>query len=298
MLLSAIDPSLLIYNLQDWQSQADHCLARFRALVLHRRMTRDYDQRIVISDLFIAQIYQHFPWKSFREIYDLRDLRQFIYEDLQRAEIINTEYTQIVNLTPSRITCEYVNNPEIIDSWEKLLCGCVREDASGQFDYQVATWERISICEDLDSPSLIIKKFENDQCVQTYILPLVWDEDGWINQLNTLEWWPNLHRCVELCFRSHRSLRENVRARETPLHFELTSKFRNSIESYCTNRRLRRSLIKAITKRVYGIIDVGLGDKPFGNMRRLRVTRYWRLLYQDIGDCLILEEFGPHNIGT
>jgi hypothetical protein len=83
--------------------------------------------------------------------------------------------------------------------------------------------------------------------------------------------------------------------RERPIPLECTDAFWKSVDRL--EERLRRALIQALTKRAYGILDASLGDEPLGEIRRFRVTDFWRVHYRDQGDRLTLEEFGPHSIG-
>ena len=106
-----------------------------------------------------------------------------------------------------------------------------------------------------------------------------------------------MQRCIELHFRTNPGMRDYAEARERPMPFECTDAFWRSVERFCQGEQLRRSLITALTKRAYGILDVSLGDESLGEIRRLRVTDFWRVHYREEGDRLVLEEFGPHSIG-
>ena len=60
---------------------------------------------------------------------------------------------------------------------------------------------------------------------------------------------------------------------------------------------MKKSLIKALTKRVYGIFT-SLGNEPFGEKYRFRVTKKMRVHYRVEEDGkLVFEEFGPHSLG-
>jgi len=144
---------------------------------------------------------------------------------------------------------------------------------------------------------LTIHGSETEADSRVYHLPLVWDDDSWAIQLVTLEWWPDLSRCVELHFRTNPGMRHYPVAREQPIPFECTDAFWKSVDRFCRDKQKRRSLIEALTKRVYGILDASLGDEPFGEVRRFRVTDFWRVHYREEHDRLVLEEFGPHSMG-
>jgi hypothetical protein len=289
MLLSAIDPALLIYQYNDWLSRQPHCFKRFAALTLHRRMIREYGQKMAISMLA-----QHFPWnENYRTIAELRDLRQFILEELQRAYYIDKELAGKADLKPAGITCLYVEKQEVVEAWIELLFSCVDEAILSEFDTQIATWEMEHLKE--HSAALILMIHDID--TQIHELPIVWDEDSWIKQLATQDWWPDLRRCVELYFKSNSAMKDHPKVREQPLPFESTEAFGKSIDRYCTDVHLRRSFIEALTKRVYGVLDASLGDEALGKIRRFRVTDFWRVHYRVKAGRIVLEEFGPHSIG-
>ena len=64
MLLSLLDPDLLIYDYAHWHNREPHCFSRFEALTLHRRMIREYDQKMGLSNELAALIYENFPWRG------------------------------------------------------------------------------------------------------------------------------------------------------------------------------------------------------------------------------------------
>lgn len=295
MLLSALDPALFIYEYEDWQTREAHCFNRFAALTLHRGVIKEYGQKMAMSDTFAALIQQFFPWNSYRNIGELRDLARFFYEDLQRAEYIGTEVAGEASLQPTGIVCQHVQVPEVVDAWKGLLRGCVDEAVLTEFDPQIATWETASLREYSDPMTLTFH--DSEAGTQAYHLPLVWDDDSWAVQLVTQEWWPDLQRCVALHYRTNPGMRDYPGARAQPRPFECTDAFWKSVNRYCKDEQLRRSLIAALTKRAYGILDASLGDESFRDVRRFRVTDFWRVHYREEGDRLVLEEFGPHSIG-
>ncbi len=295
MLLSAFDPALLIYEYADWQARESHCFSRFEALSLHRRMIKEYDQKMAMSYTFADLIQRYFPWNNYRNIGELRDLMRFLYEDIVRAEYVDPKVVKQASLQPTGVVCQYTEASELVDAWLELLLGCVDETVSTEFDPQIATWET-SLGEQPD-PKITMYASETEANTQVYHLPLVWDHDSWARQLITQEWWPDLQRCVELHFKTNPGMRQYPGAMEQPLLFKGTDTFRKSVDRYCQNEHLRRSLIEALTKRVYGIFDASLGDEPLGEIRRFRVTDYWRVHYHQEDDQLVLLEFGPHSIG-
>ena len=295
MLLSALDPALLFYKVEDWQDRKPHCFDRFRALALHFRVTREYGQKIAMSDTFDGLIWQFFPWNAnFKNISELRDLRQVMFSLLQRVERINTKMVGALSLEPVGIVCKYVEVPEVIGAWEELLCGCV-DETGARFDPQIATWETPAVRQ-CQSISLTIFDPEAETDTQ-YNLPLVWDDDSWATQLVKQYWWPDLQRCVELEFRTNPGIRSHSMAREQQIPFECSRKFRESLDQFCNDKQLQSSLVRALTKKVHGIHNAGLGDEQIGEIRRFRVTDFWRVHYRMEGNQLVLLEFGPHDIG-
>ncbi len=295
MLLSALDPALLFYKPEDWQARKAHCLDRFHALVLHFRVTREYGQEIAMSGNLEGLIYQFFPWNAdFRSISELRDLRNFVLNDMQRVKRIEIKMAGDVELRPAGIACKYTEDPGVIDAWEELLCGCIDEISAG-FDPQIATWDTPAVRQ-CDSMSLTIRDSGEEVDIQ-YDFPLVWDDDSWAAQLVKQDWWPDLQRCVELEFRTNPGIRYHSMVREQAITFKCSKTFLVSLERFCSSKHLRRSLIEALTKKVYGIRNAGLGDEQIGNIGRFRVTDFWRVHYQMEGDQIMLSEFGSHDMG-
>lgn len=299
MLLSAFDPALMIYQYADWRASEEHCLRRFSALALHRKMTREYGQKVAMSHGLASLILQYFPWSNgYRGISELRDLRHFILEELQKAHYLDPIAPSEADLQPSGIVCQCVDAPEVANSWRELLCACVDEALSGQFDPQIATWETDRLRESGGLLTLRITYADTGGTSQALRLPLVWDHQSWAAQLAAQDWLPDLHRSVELCFQANPDMRCYQGVREEPLRFECAPAFSRSVDRYCQeDDALRHSLITALTKKVYGIRDAGLGDEEFGNVRRFRVTRDFRVHYVKEDEVLVLLEFGHHSIG-
>lgn len=295
MLFSVIDPALLIYQREHWNTRQPHVAERIKALTLHRSMIRRYDQQMAMSSELAAMVYQHFPWNSdYRTLGELHDLRQFILEELVRARYVDeAPETVEVSLLPRNLTCEHVDSDLIWRAWKKLLYACVEEEDASEFDSQVATWE--TPIHTSNSQSIMVTVKEGDGSADHY-LPLVWDESTWASRLSSQDPWPDLEKCVELYFKSNPAMQCHPMARNHPIPFECTSHFWRSVEHFCAPQ-LRVLLVKAITKKVYGILDPKLHDEPLGGIRRFRVTTFWRVHYRQFSDRLVLDEFGEHNMG-
>lgn len=295
MLLSVLDPALLIYQQHHWQTRQAHFFGRIKALLLHRNTIRKHNQQIAMSNDIAAIVQQCFPWRSdYRTIGALRDLRQFILEDLARTWYIQpTKAANDISLKPGNLTCVHVKDCNILDSWKELLGACVEEEGDSQFDLQIATWE--SPCLLGDSQSLTVSVGDCAGSENSY-LPLVWDENTWANQLYSQDFWPDLQRCVELYFKNNAGMQSYHQVRVAPIPFEWTNSFWKSVDDLC-QPQMRRLLVKAIAKRIYGILDSKLGDEALGDMRRFRVTGFWRVHYRQFKDRIVLEEFGAHDMG-
>ena len=295
MLLSALDPALLMYQQEHWQTRQHHFFDRIRALALHRKIMRRYNQQVVVSNEIVAMVYEFFPWKKeYKEISGLHDLRQFLLEGLARACFITkTRGADDVSLQPSNVTCTHIDSVAVFDKWKELLCACVEQESLSDFDVQVATWANPSRLG--DSQSLTVTASDHTGH-DDYYLPLVWDEFSWANRLGSQDSWPDLQKCVELYFKANAGMQSYPHVREYPIPFEWTQAFWKSVDDLC-HPGMRRLLVKAITKKVYGILDLKLRDEALGQVRRFRVTNFWRVHYSEHSDRIVLEEFGEHDMG-
>ena len=262
MLPSAIDPALLIYKEEHWRTQQKHFFDRLGALTLHRDFLRKYGQEIVTSDALSSILYQSFPWNA--KINELQDLRQLLFEDWAKAKRLEPKSSGSVALEPDDLTCKFVNDPTALGTWKELLTCCVNEQETPEFDVQVATWEEDDSLDQVQWLTITVESERN-------YLPLVWDKESWGKQLASQDAWPNLHNCVELYFLSNPAMRNYVGVRENAMPFEYSPAFLGTVESI-RDKHLQQALIKALAKRVYGVLDKGLGDEPFRDIRRFRDT--------------------------
>ena len=294
MLLSALDPALLMYQRQHWQARQPHFFSRIEALALHRKNIKRYGQQFAISHDIAALVQQWFPWNEGKGIGELRDLRQFMLEELVKAwYITKTRAADAISLQPTNLTCAQIEDSQVLDAWKELLCACVEEEASSEFDVQVATWETPVRSANAQSVTITI----NDNAEgEDHYLPLVWNESSWANRMGSQDFWPDLQRCVEVYFQADFGMRSYPQAREHPIPFESSETFWKSVDDLC-HPRMRHLLVKAIAKKVYGILDSKLHDEPLGQVRRFRVTDFWRVHYRELDDRIVLEEFGEHDMG-
>ena len=295
MLLSAIDPALLIYQQEHWQTKQSHFFSRIETLFMHRRIVRRYDLQIAMSVKLAALVQQFFPWnEDCKTVGELRDLRQLLLEELNRAYYVEgTREADEITLEPDNLTCEHIEALSVMDAWRQLLCACAEQEESSGFDVQVATWECPVNLSSAQSVTVSVNDGINEE---NHLLPLVWDEDSWANRMISGDSWPDLRRCVEHYFLGNLGMQSHPNLRPNPIEFEWTDAFWKSVEDFC-QPRMRQLLVKAISKKVYGLLDAKLGDESLGTFRRFRVTRFWRVHYREFGDRIVLEQFGEHNMG-
>jgi len=293
MLISVFDPALLFYKLADWQHEEEHCFRRFGALALHSQVIQEYGQRIAMSNALEALMYSSFPWDAASQgIGKLRDLRNFMLQDMQTAKcIVDTRVFAAIELEPAGVLCEHVEKPEIIDTWEELLCSCVA--AADSCESVVASWGTPAVCE-CKSVNLTMHDPDSGPDDQ-YDIPLVWDVDSWATQLVEQDWWPYLQRCVELKFKT--KYIAHSMAKDQPVPFECSTRFLRSLDQIRDNKLLQDDLVEALTKTVYGIHDTGLGYEVIRGTVRFRVTESRRVHGRMENGKLILEEFGGHRMG-
>ena len=68
-----------------------------KALALHRRQIRKYNQQLAISDSIRAIVYECFPWNaSYKSIPELHDFRQFVLEDLEGLDQWRDTHEQLI----------------------------------------------------------------------------------------------------------------------------------------------------------------------------------------------------------
>ena len=294
MLLTCLDPALLIFQQDQWKTQEADFYARTGALALHRKFVNKHDQQLAMSNKMLAMIHQCFPWNSsYKSISSLRDLRQFILIELGKARIVSScKQADEIQLQPDDLTCMHLKMSDVMANWKELLVNCIAEELNSECDFQVATWPLPVELTGSEELTVIITCAAQKE---SHFLPVVYDESSWAKRLVFEDPWPDLQSCVELYFSSSAAMQRYQGVRR-PLRFECTTRFWKSVESLC-RLQMRRLLVKAIAKKVYGIPGPGLRDEPFRSARRFRVNDFWRVHYRECGDKIVLEEFGRHDMG-
>ena len=293
MLLTAVDPDLLLYEVKEWNEQREDVLRRMRALATHRSMMRQGGAKLAISNGFASHIYSRFPWDiTAKNIPELRDLRRFVTDDISKAEFV-AEFSDYEDssLLPHGITCAIVLTSDTYAIWLDLLVAAIHRQDSLGWQMQVATWaipiERSGVTE-------LTVAFRHGDVVREEHVSLIWDEESWQQAFATQDAWPDLRLCAERYFLGHSGLRNHPTVRQEPFELEYTDAFWKSVER---QPDMHRALIRSVAKLIYGVRDPGLGDEQFGNRRRCRVSDFWRVHYRQEGDKIFLEEFGEHDIG-
>lgn len=299
MILTVIDPALLIYDCGDLNTGRSCCIERLEALTNHREVIKKYNLRIAMSNSFTDLILSLFSWKqSGNNI--LRDLREFILIDLQKADYVDTDESIEVEISPKGVLCQYVECQDLVRAWGQILVGCVSGGNVAQCTSNITTWNCPAIVPLIELIIVAPIAYQTDKARHKYFIPLVWDYDSWANQLITQDWWPDLHLMVELTFITNTAIRNHVQARVSPMNFDCSDGFWQAANNFCCDDYTRRSFVKALTKLIYGVHDKGLGLEPVQSrpgVYRFRVTRSVRVHYHMEGEKLMIDEIGPHRIG-
>ena len=288
MLLSAVDPSLLFYSANEWQTRSVSCLGRMTTLLMHCKYLRAHAVPMILSHNLAALLYESYPWT--RRVDGLRDLRRIVFETLGRAHYVMPDTPNSVSIIPNGLTASGVTDSRILDEWANLLAVSAGKRFCPDAIVLVATSEAAMARSKVEHLT-IHADYEVGHLISW--LPLVWNEESWAIQILCQNTWPDLSSCVEHYFRTH--LSDHPMANANSIGFTWTKRFWKSVEAHC-DPSTRTAFIKSIAKRVYGICDASLGDEAFGPLRRFRVTDFWRVHYRDLGDSIILEEFGGHDI--
>ena len=291
MLSIAIDPDLVTYRVEDLYDQSLHSLERLSALTLHRRFANEYGVKLIISSEMAALLYELSCWNSSAP--DFHDLKSFFLQDLVKASYLESNLPDTALIDSAGLACFGAQDPRIEIAWKRLLACIVCRFRLSSDSLFIATWP--NPVEEIDATTLTVT-VSVDGDLQSQCLLLVRDETSWIDALASRDFWPDIKRCVSLYFLSDSGMRQHPQARSDPLEFKCSDGFLRSLESRCDSST-RPAFVKALSKKVYGINDASLRDESFRSLRRFRVNDFWRVHYRYVGNSLILEEFGPHDMG-
>ena len=305
-LLSALDPSLLIYKFSDWQQRRDHCFARFESLNFHMGMIHKYFQKIGMSQDFMAAVIESFPWcENYGSFAELRDLRLIILQDLQKAEFCDDSLNSHGRIEPRGIVCQHVECQVTMEYWISMLCCFL---SRREYPLQIATWNNASLHGHSGPILLYCDGIPEPGQSHSYSLPLVWDEETWFAELEKLDLWDidNLHLCIEVHFRANPSYNHMSGVLAKPTPFKLSATFKRELAKHsATDKALQRAFIEALTRLVHRIPDPSLGveviqSRRRANERRFRITCSGhpplRVHYHVVDGTIILDRFGPHRI--
>lgn len=299
MILTVIDPALLTYDCGDLNSGRACCLERLEALTNHRAIIKKYDLRIAVSQSLTDFILSLFPWELTGNNM-LRDLREFIFNDLQkRADYVDTDESMEVEISPEGVLCQYSDCQDLVRAWGQVLVGCVSNSNAFQHTHTIATWDCPAIVPQIQLIIQAPSAYRTSEAGHEYCIPLVWDYDSWAKQLIGQDWWPDLHRMVELTFITNGAIRNHAQATTTPMLFDCSNHFWESANDFCCDSGIRQSFVDTLTKLIHGIRDKGLGFEPVKSkpgIYRFKVTGAVRVHCHMEGKRLIIDEIGPHNI--
>jgi hypothetical protein len=289
---ATIDPDLVIFAPSDWATGGGRFSERIDTLLFHRSLMIRFDLRLLLSSSYAALISESFPWEaSASTIPELRDLRQFVFDDLSRALIAEDCRCHIeIGCLDGKVCCmnrtdaAYLAIQTTLHSTSNKLASIASLPPSFRSSHPTSV--------ELTPHCAVIPEATGQRS-----FPIVYDEQSWATFLSGVDWWPDVARAVFVVFHANSSMRSYFAVRKTPLSVVVTEKFQKSVEHYCRNTALRYALIEAITKKCYGILDTGLGDESLGAIRRFRVTKFWRVHYSESSGAITLDEFGPHSIG-
>ena len=290
MLNNILDPSLVVYRYEDWRDNTNYCYERIKSLTLHRDILRRYRQRIAISDELLGRIMQNFPWNHVN-VPEFRDVMLFMNTDMQRMrqgiDICARQDELKIDIEPDGVLCRYIED-DIVDEWKNLLYSCLQE-ANSSLKNQIVTWDSDEAGSHGRDIEIIIKERRS---FEKHDVPAIWNEDTWYKRLATENWWPDLSKCIEICYKTNPGIRGYSGIRKEPFDLECEASFWKMVECCCENDYIIREMIQALTKLVYGIRDEGLGFESIGEDRyRFRVTIHYRVHCRFEGQSFVLEKF-------
>jgi len=292
MLINIFDPSLIVYRYEDWKNDTNYCFERIKSLILHRDILNRYKQEIAMSDELLGLIMQNFPW-SHANIPEFRDVMLFMNMDMQKMrhgiDICLGQDKLKIDVNPDDVVCQYIGE-DIVKEWRNLLYSCIKKGDS-LFKNQIVTWDSYEARRHAREIEIIIKEGKD---LEKHDVPAIWNEDIWYKQLVTENWWPDLSKCIEICHKTHPGMKGYSGIREEPFNLECEESFWDMAGCCYEDDDIRREMIEALTKLVYGIRDEGLGFKPIGKHRyRFCVTIHYRVHCRFEEQSYVLEKFAP-----
>jgi hypothetical protein len=274
---------LLLFEKEELERGADDFYRRVEAVLLHRSMASGFRIQLITSDELVTGILESFPWsESWRP--ETLDLRQLVLEDLARANRVEPWVGVGWTCAPEWMLGHVPVWAGVAQSWISTAWAI---GFAGGADSCVLGWSASDRSPDV--------RVENGAS-EARVLPVVADRKDWANACDPCGAWPNISAAVESYHLRSDGLAGHSSGRgRGPVEFTWTSEFIDTVEELAVPAGLLKEVVKAIAKRVYGIVDEGLGDEIVGGIGRFRVTRYWRIHYRP-GVPLTLLRFGPHDM--
>jgi len=291
MTFAFIDPALLVYRAEDWRVGSNLCHERCCALLFHRGFVRNFGLRFLWSNDLMALLWNSFPFDvDLSRFPEFRDFKAFVYDDLQRAKLVDCNKDGTASIVPDGVVCLLVSDQCVVDTWCATLQGCPENT-------RVASWRPAGSGGSRDCATIEVRQRGSTGTSRKKVYFLVYnDPTSWAQTLDACEWWPDFEKAVQLQFWSSPGLRGHRAARQSPLALTCDPQFVKSAGRYCRSSGLRKSLLQALAKRVYGITDSALRDESYCGVRRFRVTSFWRVHYEETAHGLRLLKLGPHDM--
>jgi hypothetical protein len=281
---AVLDAAIVSYDEGGFAALDVETLDKLQSLVTHRGMLSDFEIPLLVTPEFIARLMEAFPWSTSQLHPETRDCFRFLTEDLARAR-----YLDPIVPAPPAGNWEFCHGvaPDLEEAWRSLLGAAAENCELSSGRCLVGSWG--DACAEGETSLVVGDVIRTYSCASS--------RDEWYPWLSDIDWWPDVQRWVRIVFGADDSLRHHEMARDEPMAFVLEDGFIEAVETHQAHVQHRDALIRALTKRVYGILDHGLGDEQFQHHRRMRVTAYWRIHYRVDSGTIVFEEYGPHSMG-
>jgi hypothetical protein len=278
-----LDPALLLYRPDDWLQHAQHCDERMGALLEHRDNCVRFGGKIALTPEMQSLLVSNFPWDAQSRVPQVRDLIRVIMGDLQRAEFLTPAEADTTSVSVTGL-CQHVDWEIVERPWKGLLGSLVSVEAT----VLVATWTKLN-------PAQLRVSTLTGSVRRSADLPIVWNDDGWAEQVDPMSAWPDLALCTRILVSSDAGWRtRSGSAVAKPLRYD--DAFVREAELALPSDVDRRSFFKCLAKLAFNHRDGGLGDEAVRDFRRCRITRGRRLHYRETANVITLLSVGGHRL--
>jgi hypothetical protein len=277
---TVVNVALLVYSEDEWERQTRSALERLAALVMHREMARRHGARVLFSANLLDLLLASFPWRV--GFPGLRDVHQMLLEVAQRAEWVEPADRIDETEPPAGLGLDHVPAGVICE----MVSILVHESREADLPF-VLSWEHPD-----SRPTADVRDLDGN----LRAFPVVLTRIGWAGVCAPEATWPDLELAVEDYYLRHDGLASRSCPSGYPLPFRATTGFQESVDAVACPTGLLAEMVKAVSKRVYGVLDRALGDEMIEGTSRFRVTRFYRIHYHFDGRLLVLDRFGPHRM--